>query len=616
MSRPGSFAPGWVGAFLLAAAAVAALAQPTGTQVLELTLDEAIRLALANNRSLERTRLGREADGLALEVAEERYRPRASVDASVRNDSRGDEHAEVSIGSKIRVPTGGEVSLRWSEPVGGRSGTWQLSFSQPLLKGFGIDIDTAPVRIARIREKMNILAFRNTIAGTVESTISAYRGVVRANRAIAISREALGRARKQLETNRSLIRAGRMAEREIVQSEAEIANRELSLVESENGLRVANTRLLSILDLDGVSRVVPVDEMPAVDTHRPDLEGSLATAFANRTDYLSAQMSSEIAQMDLERVRNDQLWDLRLSANVSRGEGDGSDYGAALGLNVPLGEGTSRELTLMRAKHGVRDAELALVELRESIRSDVRQAVHDVEVGLRRIGLARRARELGEEQLEVERAKLTQGLTSAYQLTAVEDGLVRAQNGELDAVVSYFNARVALDRALGTTLERWGVEVEAVGAGSVDVRGEGAGLGTARRADRTGTRVPVVGYRAVATSDSIGPDDEWPVLEPPRRVVEAAERALAAERAGAGTEPRPGAPTGRSRILLLSLGEFETAAAAMRDMAPATTGARGLPAGAVSRIAARDSVVRLTLSSAFRPGAAQPEPGRGGATLK
>ena len=197
-----------------------------------------------------------------------------------------------------------------------------MSFSQPLLKGFGIDIDTAPVRIARIREKMNVLVFRDTIAGTIESTISAYRGVIRANWAIAISREALGRARKQLETNRSLIRAGRMAEREIVQSEAEIANRELSLVESENALRAADTWLLSILDLDGVSRVVPVDEMPAVDVRRPDLERSLASAFASRSDYLSAQMRSEIAQMDLDRARNNQLWDLRLTASVSRGAGD------------------------------------------------------------------------------------------------------------------------------------------------------------------------------------------------------------------------------------------------------------------------------------------------------
>ena len=571
MSRTG-LAPWRAAVLALLVAASATAAEPAGTQALELTLEEAIRLALANNRSLERARLGREADKLSLEVAEERYRPRARVEASARTNNRDPGSAELSFGPTMRVPTGGDFSLRWSEPAGagtGGSGTWTLGFSQPLLRGFGPAVDTAPVRLARIREKMNVLSFRDTVAGTIESVIQAYRRVIRAHRAIAISRGALDRARKQLQINRSLIRAGRMAEREIIQSEAEIANRELALVEGENDLNSASASLLSILDLDGVSRVVPLDETLAVETLRPDPEQSIETAFANRTDYLGAQLRKEIATIDLNRARNDQLWDLRLTANVSRGGGDGRDYGAALGLSVPLGEGTSRELALMQAKHALRDAEIALVELRQSIRSDVRQAVHEVEVGLRRIELARRARELAEEQLEVERSKLTQGLTSAYQLTAVEDGLIRAQNGELDAIVSYFNALISLDRTLGTTLQSWGIEVEAVESGSGDFRAGGAGQGTDRREIRLKTPAPVAGNRSVAVSDSDRAKDEWPVLELPRRAVEAAKRVLAAARARAGSGPRTGDSIRHRRSLLLSLGEFEPEAIAARKVPPA-----------------------------------------------
>ena len=617
MSRTGILAP-WraaVLALLVAASATATAAEPAGTQALELTLEEAIRLALTGNRSLERARLGREADRLSLEVAEERYRPRASVEASARTDNRRPGSAELSVGPRMRVPTGGEFSLRWSEPVGGGtdgSGTWTLGFSQPLLRGFGPAVDTAPVRLARIREKMNVLSFRDTVAGTIESVIQAYRSVVRQHRSIAISRGALDRARKQLQINRSLIRAGRMAEREIIQSEAEIANRELSLVESENSLNSANTSLLAILDLDGVSRVVPLDETLEVETLRPDLQQSIETAFANRTDYLGAQLGKEVVTIDLNRVRNDQLWDLRLTASVSRGSGDARDYGAALGLSVPLGEQTSRELALMRAKHALRDAEIALVELRQSIQADVRQAVHDVEVGLRRIELARRARELAEEQLEVERSKLTQGLTSAYQLTSVEDGLVRAQNGELDSVVSYFNALVSLDRTLGTTLRSWGIEVEAVESGSGVLPGGGIGQGTGRREIRLKTPVPVAGNRSVAVSDSDRATDEGPVLELPRRAVEAAERVLGAARAGTGSGPRTGGPVRHRRSLLLSLGELDPEAIAAGKVPTAAAAVRGHLAGTPVRIVHRGAVPSLALRIAFELDAAQPAPGRGG----
>ena len=619
MSRTGLLAPGRAGVLALLVAASATAAEPAGTQALELTLDEAIRLALANNRSLERARLGREADRLSLEVAEDRYRPRASIGVSARADNRRPGSMELSAGPSMRVLTGGELSVRWSEPVGGGtsgSGTWTLGFSQPLLRGFGSDIDTAPVRIARIREKMNVLAFRDTVAATIASVIQAYQRVVRDHRAIAISREALARARKQRDINRSLIQAGRMAERDIIQSEAEIANRELSLVERENGLNSANASLLSILDVDGVSRVDPVDETLAVETLHLDPERSLETAFANRTDYLRAQLDREIATIDLDRARNDQLWDLRLTANVSRGGRDGRDFGAALGLSIPLGEETSRKLALMQAKHGLRDAEVALVELRQSIRSDVRQAVHDVEVGLRRIELARRARELAEEQLEVERSKLTQGLTSAYQLTSVEDGLVRAQNGELDAVVSYFNAVISLDRTLGTTLQSWGIEVEEVESGPGDLRSGSAAPGTGGGEIRLKTRAPVAGHRRVAVSDSDPAGDEWPVLEPARGAVESAQRALATARARAASGPQTGGPARHRRSLLLSLGEFEPEAVAAREVPSIAAGGQDDRAGTQVRIVLRDGTAKLALRTASGLDAARPAPGRDGAAVK
>ena len=580
----------------LVAAASAPGAEPAGPRALELTLDETIRLALANNRSLQSARLGRERDRLSLEVAEERYRPRAAVEASVRTGTGRDDHGELSVGPWIRVPTGGELSLRWSEPVVGAtdaSGTWTLSFAQPLLRGFGPDVDTAPVRVARIREKMNVLSFRNAVADIVTSVIGVYRQLVRERRAIAISRESLARARKQHEINRALIRAGRMAAREIIQSEAEIANRELSLVERENSLNTANASLLSILDIDGTDRIVPVRETLDVERLRPDPELSIETAFANRTDYLRAQLSRELATIDLDVAKNDRLWDLNLSTSLSRGSGGARSHDVALRLDVPLGDRTSRAVDLLRAKHGLRDAEISLAELRESIRSDVRQAVHDVEVGFRRIELARESRELAEQQLEVERSKLAQGLTSAWQLTRVEDDLVRAQNRELDAVVSYLGGLTSLDRTLGTTLHSHGIEIEEVEFG----RDASQGAGAERREIRLKLPAPVAPHRTVAAGGIDHPGDESPFLELAPRALRGVERALDAARAA--PEPRPWSRVTAESVpaLLLSLREFEFGAVAARDRASDEAPARFVGRGGGPKLAlwsaAGPGVVRL-----------------------
>lgn len=534
----------WLTAVLslpLVAFAVQGDQDPRSAGVLELTLGEAIRLALRNNRSLHRARLQRATDRFSLDVAGDRYRPKANVAVSTSADNRRPGTVEISAGPSLRIPGGGEVRLMYSEPLARGSedvGTWTLGLSQPLLKGFGSGIDAAPLHIARLREQMSLLSFRDAIADVVALVIDAYRGVLRAKRSTAISRDSLARARAQLEINRSLIRAGRMAAREIVQSEAEIAKRELALVDSDNSLNSANAALLSVLDIDGAPRIVVAGKPLTVEEAvRADLEKSINTAFANRTDYKSASIAREIASIEFRLAASDTLWDLTLTAQVSRGGDDGRDrdYGVALGLTIPFGDRLP-ELKVVSARNAVRDADIALLEFRQSIRIEVGQAAHEVEVGLRRIELAHTIRELAEERLEVERSKLVQGLASAYRLTLVEGDLVSAQNSELDAIISYLDAVASLDRTLGTTLRTWAIDAEA-GLEWAPNGGDGREL----RSDTTASAPALRGTPSTASRPAI----EAPV--PPFAVRRVGSTSLA------GLSSRVGSS------LLLRLVDFESA---------------------------------------------------------
>ena len=456
---------------LLALACVLAPASPLASEPesggrLPLTLEGAVRLALEGSRSAMFARLGREEQALTLEKAEERYDPMAgSLSLGTGAASRGDETATVGLGPSLRVPTGGTVRLSWRKPLAGeqdREASTTLSFSQPLLKGFGTELDTQPLRRARLQERINLRAFRDTAGRIVGSAISAYRGVLSAERGLVIEREALERARRQLEVNRALVAAGRMAPQDLVQAEANVADKEYALTDAENRLETANSSLVNTLDLEEGVRVEPQEE-PPIEPERPDLEKSLETAFARRTDWLIAEMGMEFARMGLRKAENDLLPDLRLRATAEHRSGrDRTDWSGGLNLTVPLQDDEPRR-ALTRARNDLRRAEMTLAETRQSIRIQVRRAVHDVAVALRQIDLSRQARDLAERKLEIERFKLQQGLSTAYQLGRFEDDLVTAQRRELEAAVGYRNALDSLDRALGTTLDRWGIDVERVG---------------------------------------------------------------------------------------------------------------------------------------------------------
>ncbi len=451
--------------FALACLAGPSQAQTERQALLDLSLEEAVRLALTGSRSAIQARLGREEQLLSLDAAEERYDPKAGVTLGTNAASRGDETADLSIGPSLRVPTGGSFRLSFRKPLAGerdREASTTLSFSQPLLKGFGPELDTQPLRRARLQEQINRRAFRDSAAGIVDGAVSAYRGVLRAGQRVVIAREALERAREQLRINRTLVEAGRMAPQDLVQTEADVANKEYALTDAENALDTANSGLVNTLDLEEGVSIRPQAE-PPIEPEQPDLGESMETAFAQRTDWLRAETGMELALMGLRRAENALLPDLSLSVQAAHRSGrDRTDWSGGLNLTVQLQDDEPRR-ALTRARNSLRRAEMNLAERRQSIRIQVRRAVHNVAVALRQIELSRQARELAERKLDVERRKLQQGLSSAFQLGRFEDDLVAAQRRELDAVAHYRDSLAGLDRTLGTTLDRWGIGVEQVG---------------------------------------------------------------------------------------------------------------------------------------------------------
>ena len=436
-----------------------------------MTLDDAIRLALRNNRDLLDARLARTVQEFALDVAEDRYRPIGAIRPSAQMQRYGDTVADGFVETGLRIPTGGQVTLRWSKPLAGQedtSGIVSLRFSQPLLRGFGTEIDTAPLRVARLREQMNVLSFRDAITSVVVSTIRAWRSLVRANRQLEIAEGSLKRAQEQYEISEILIQAGQMAERDRLQNEADIAERELARLQARNGVTTANFRLINVLDIESGTVILPA-EGPAVRKPVPGLEESIETALRHSPAYAAAQLNKEIAAIDLKVAANNRLWDLSLDTEVWRAAGGGApaggglrtDYSVGLRLDVLLFD-RSRQFNFVSARADVRRAERDLAELRQLMSISVRQAVYDVEMGLRRIDLARQSRELAEQKLGIERSKLQQGLSSTFQLNRFEDDLVRAENAEIDAAVNHENALTSLNETLGTTLETWDIRVEQV----------------------------------------------------------------------------------------------------------------------------------------------------------
>lgn len=466
--------------------------KPAGPRVVkEMTLADCVFLAVRGNRSIRSAYLDRVLQKFDLEVAEDEFVPNVEVASSIRHSSTGDgdnrsytNSGEILTTVTERIQTGAEFTFTWANtgartedgpnPRKDYSSSWDFSFSQPLLRGAGIEVNTAALETARINEKINILSLKSTISDTITSAITAYRSFVEAQKQLEINRQSLERAGELLEVNKALIAAGRMAPVEIVQTQADVANKEFSLTQAENALDASRLALVKVLDIDKYTRIVPVERMETK-VVRPDIARCQELALQHRRDYLQALLNMKISELDLVLAENDRLWDLSLdggygisSADYDRVRGfyrpstnaNRSAWDLGLTLSIPLYGDLTREQAVPRAETNLEKAKIALEELKDNIEIEVLDAVRDVEMKLRQVELARLARELSEKKLDIEKEKLKAGRSTNFQLVSFQNDLILVQSGELNAIIAYLNSLTALDNALGTTLDTWKIEIK------------------------------------------------------------------------------------------------------------------------------------------------------------
>ena len=233
---------------------------PLKNNTKKLVLQDVVVLVLANNTEIKNAYLDRIVDRGELAVAEDKFKPDFTPTLSVSTNRIGNTtNTNSNLDAKLvmKIPTGAEISFGWNgnteiNNINNNSfeQKLQLNIRQPLLRGAGITVNKASIKLARINEQSNILNLKSILTDTITTSILAYRELLQAQEAVKIEQLSLKNAQESLEVTKALIAAGRVAPVEIVQAEASIANRRLSLVAAQNSLESSKLALLAILDID------------------------------------------------------------------------------------------------------------------------------------------------------------------------------------------------------------------------------------------------------------------------------------------------------------------------------------------------------------------------------
>ena len=324
--------------------------------VLEVTLKEAVRMALVNN----------------LEIAIENYNEDLNQEQIIRTRGFYDPTYNMSMGwSSSESPTtsslqaGGAITVNNTDRfsfdnhllqnvAGGGildisfinsrnktnssfafinprfNSTFNVAFTQPLWRGFKKTDTERQIELFNLDSDINETQFEQRVSEIVQEVQTQYWELAYAVEANETQRQSVELAAIQYENNRKRVEIGVMAPIEITASQAEIARREQEMIQSEVQIIIAQNALKRLLASDSGSSIwnvalIPTETPQIVDVPL-SLQESIRTAIERRPELTQIQLQMEQNDINRNYLQKDGKPSLNLRANFGSNGASGEVF--------------------------------------------------------------------------------------------------------------------------------------------------------------------------------------------------------------------------------------------------------------------------------------------------
>jgi outer membrane protein TolC len=458
---------------------------------LELTLEQARALALANNLSLK-VQLINPAIA-ARRVSEEEAKFEAAFFSNVNYgktdtpiastlDLTGSQIDGSSVDLGVRVPlrTGGAVTFdvadrrtksdtAYSTFNPSYSTRLSVSISQPLLRNAGKRANTHSIRVAEYDRQISEAQTKLEVIRVIAAADRAYWRLYAARRELTVRKQQYDLAQAQLEQAQRFVKLGERALVEVIRAEAGVAERLEGIIVAENSVRDRERELKQILHKPGLETQTATVLIAATEpdpVHYELVGQRMVTAgIENRMEMLELELAlaKDVSTIDFLRnqalpvVTLDYTYNINgLGATMSDAydllyDKRFEDHFFGLQVLVPLGNEAAKSrllqaLYLRRQRLATRERRQTLIEL------EVLKAVDQLEANWQRILASRQNTILSGRLFTAEKRQFELGLRTSTDVLDAQTKFAEAQSAEIRALAEYQIAQIDLAFATGTLL--------------------------------------------------------------------------------------------------------------------------------------------------------------------
>ncbi|MGA1870690.1 MAG: TolC family protein [bacterium] len=451
---------------------------------LAITIKEAIFMTLENNHSLTIERMNPAIQRTFEDQERAAFDPVVSGEVS-RSQEKAGNTDEGSMEGSVEISkffsTGTKMSAglssdrTWSDLYGDQHETRAgLTITQALLKGAGIEINSATLRQAQLdtfASQYELRGFAEYLISEVEST---YWDYALAEERIKIFIESLNLAKQQMKETEERIKVGVLSEIELAAAQAEVALRKEDLINAKGDCAKARLHLLRLLNpkTNPWEREVLLVDEPAVPAIQlDDVDSHVEVGLRMRTDLNQARMNLQKGDIEVVKTKNGLLpkmdffitlgtsgYSDSFGNSIKDFEGKDYDIMAGITMEYPLRNRNAHSrhtrATLNRIK-----ADEALKNLAQLVQMDIRSAYIEVTRSSEQVIATAATRALQEEKMRAETEKFRVGKSTSLLVAQTQRDLIASRISQIESIVEYLKAFVELYRLEGSLLERRGISL-------------------------------------------------------------------------------------------------------------------------------------------------------------
>lgn len=313
-----------------------------------LSLEDALLVALRNNRTLKVARFTPQIARTQVTVAESFFDPwyevgagwgvrdtqlASSIDvAGTNSDFQRVETFGASAGQPVqlgigkRLLSGGTVRADWQagymrqSPVGDFAAVnpaWNtatiFSLEQPLFRGRGMDVNQAPILVAQSGYRQSEYEFQLALMSLVRDVELAYWDFALSSQLLEVSRQATDQAFDTLSNELEKMKLGESSRPAIAQAREHYERTRIVFISQKNALLRAERSFRQVLGIPGFDQTeleLQADQQrPAVDA---DWERAVLRLKSERPDYRAQMLAADIAWHEYLIAKNQTRPDLNL----------------------------------------------------------------------------------------------------------------------------------------------------------------------------------------------------------------------------------------------------------------------------------------------------------------